>query len=218
MNMEDKDLIKAVEDATLDNMFPLLKSALSFGDAAKEGQSKRFIQDVVVEINTKLWRLEQRIDKEYMRTEDFVNFLHKTLLKVALDLRKEKMRLFANIIVNSTLIGNANPEDGRKYLFDETIDKIDERLFEFLLRASARGLEGLGLEDKGWRGTDDELKLLGVDDRTFQFNAEYLLSVGVMVRLPKFELKGETGHLMYHEEYFVTQYGREFVEYVRERG
>lgn len=78
-------------------------------------------------------------------------------------------------------------------------------------------MEGLGLEDKGWRGTDDELKLLGVDDRTFQFNAEYLLSVGVMVRLPKFELKGETGHLMYHEEYFVTQYGREFVEYVREQ-
>lgn len=215
--MEDKDLIKAVEDATLDNMFPLLKSALSFGDAAKETQSKRFIQDVVVEINTKLWRLEQRVDKEYMKTEDFVNFLHKTLLKVALDLRKEKMMLFANIIVNSTLIGNANPEDGRKYLFDETIDKIDERLFEFLLRASSRGLDGLGLEDKGWRGTDDELKLLGVDDRTFQFNAEYLLSVGVMVRLPKFELKGETGHLMYHEEYFVTQYGREFVEYVREQ-
>ena len=191
--MEDKDLIKAVEDATLDNMFPLLKSALSFGDAAKETQSKRFIQDVVVEINTKLWRLEQRVDKEYMKTEDFVNFLH------------------------TTLIGNANPEDGRKYLFDETIDKIDERLFEFLLRASSRGLDGLGLEDKGWRGTDDELKLLGVDDRTFQFNAEYLLSVGVMVRLPKFELKGETGHLMYHEEYFVTQYGREFVEYVREQ-
>ena len=215
--MEDKDLIKAVEDATLDNMFPLLKSALSFGDAAKETQSKRFIQDVVVEINTKLWRLEQRVDKEYMKTEDFVNFLHKTLLKVALDLRQEKMMLFANIIVNSTLIGNANPEDGRKYLFDETIDKIDERLFEFLLRASSRGLDGLGLEDKGWRGTDDELKLLGVDDRTFQFNAEYLLSVGVMVRLPKFELKGETGHLMYHEEYFVTQYGREFVEYVREQ-
>ena len=215
--MEDKDLIKAVEDATLDNMFPLLKSALSFGDAAKETQSKRFIQDVVVEINTKLWRLEQRVDKEYMKTEDFVNFLHKTLLKVALDLRKEKMMLFANIIVNSTLIGNANPEDGRKYLFDETIDKIDERLFEFLLRASSRGLDGLGLEDKGWRGTDDELKLLGVDDRTFQFNAEYLLSVGVMVRLPKFELKGETGHLMYHDEYFVTQYGREFVEYVREQ-
>ena len=127
------------------------------------------------------------------------------------------MRLFANVIVNSTLIGNANPGDGRKYLFDETIDKIDEKLFEFLLRASARGLEGLGLENKGWRGTDDELKLLGVDDRTFQFNAEYLLSVGVMVRLPKFELKEETGHLMYHEEYFVTQYGREFVEYVRDQ-
>ena len=89
--------------------------------------------------------------------------------------------------------------------------------FEFLLRVSGRDLEGLGLEDKGWRGTDDELKLLGVDDKTFQFNSEYLLSVGVMVRLPKFEFKGETGHLIYHEEYFVTQYGKEFVEYVRDQ-
>ena len=215
--MEDNELIKAIEDVTLDNMFPLLKNALSFGDAAKEKQSKRFIQDVVVEINTKLWRLEQMVDKEYMRTEDFVNFLHKTLLKVALDLRKEKRRLFANIIVNSTLTGNANPEDGRKYLFDETIDKIDERLFAFLQKASVRDLEGFGLEAKGWKGTDIDLELLGVNAESFQFNAEYLLGVGVMVRLPKFDLHSETGELSYHEEYFVTQYGKEFVEYVKDQ-
>ena len=83
MNMEDKNLIKAVEDATLDNMFPMLKSALSFGDAAKEKQSKRFIQDVVVEINTKLWRLEQRVDKEYMKTEDFVNLRDQEAMELA---------------------------------------------------------------------------------------------------------------------------------------
>ena len=217
MDMEDKDLIKAVEDATLDNMFPLLKNALSFGDAAKETQSKRFIQDVVVEINTKLWRLEQRVDKEYMRTEDFVNFLHKTLLKVALDLRKEKMRLFANVIVNSTLIGNANSEDGRKYLFDETIDKIDEKLFEFLLRMKSRYLTADEDNNEGWKGTDEELTILGVDDRTFRFNADYLLGVGVVVRVPRFHMEENDGALYYTNEYYVTQYGLEFVEYVREQ-
>ena len=92
------------------------------------------MQDVLVEVNAKLWRLEHRVDKEYMRTADFLNFLHKTLVKVALDLRKEKLKLLGNSIVNSSLIGNADENDNRKYLFDETIDKIDERLFEFLLR------------------------------------------------------------------------------------
>ena len=215
--MEDKDLIKAVEDATLDNIFPLLKSALSFGDATKETQSKRFIQDVVVEISTKLWRLEQRVDKEYMRTEDFMNFLHKTLLKVALDLRKEKKRLFANIIVNSTLIGNANVEDRRKYLFDETIDKIDERLFEFMLRMKSRCLTADEDNNEGWKGTDEELAILGVDDRAFRFNADYLLGVGVVVRVPRFHMEENDGALYYTNEYYVTQYGLEFVEYVKEQ-
>ena len=217
MNMEDKDLIKAVEDTTLENMFPLLKSALSFGDTAKEMQSKRFIQDVLVEINTKLWRLEHRIDREYMRTEDFVNFLHKTLLKVAVDLRKEKRRLFANIIVNSTLIGNANSEDRRKYLFDETIDKIDEELFEFLLRMRSRCLTADEDNNEGWKGTEEELTILGVDDRTFRFNADYLLGVGVVVRIPRFNMDENDGTLYYTNEYYVTQYGLEFLEYVRDQ-
>lgn len=118
--------------------------------------------------------------------------------------------------MNSALIGIADGNDGRKYLFDETIDKIDEKLFDFLLRASTKSLEGFGLEAVGWQGMDDELVELGVDDRSFQFNAEYLLSVGVMIRLPKFEIQTETGELLFHEEYFVTKYGKEFVEYVRE--
>ena len=75
-----------------------------------------------------------------MRTDDFINFFRKTLIIAALDLRKEKKRLFANIIANSALIGNADVNDGRKYLFDETIDKIDERLFEFLVRIRSRRL------------------------------------------------------------------------------
>lgn len=198
-------------------MFPLLGDALSARASIKNEETHRFIQDVLVDVNTRLWRLEQRLDKEYMKSEDFVNFLHKTLIKVALDLRKEKIKLFSNIIVNSTLIGKANENDNRKYLFDETIDKIDEKLFEFLLRMSPRTLDGLDLEAEGWKGEDNELKMLGVDRSTFHFNAEYLLSVGVVIRLPRFDMDAESGVLEYHDEYFVTQYGLEFVEYVKDQ-
>lgn len=210
-------IVKAIE-AVLASLHPLTAAIFTGVTTYRSEVEMRFVKDVIVAVNERVYRLEQKLDKEYMKSEDYLNFLYKTLRMASSDTRKEKLNLFANIMVNAALKEYADENDSRKYLYDEKIDKIDEKLFGFLLRASVRDLEGLGLEDKGWRGADDELKLLGVDEQTFQFNAEYLLSVGVMVRLPKFELNGETGHLLYHEEYFVTQYGKEFVEYVRERG
>ena len=198
-------------------MHSLLKAVLEARASAKNEEAHRFIQEVVVEVNTKLWRLEQRLDKEYMRTEDFINFFHKTLVMAALDQRREKIKLFANIIVNSALIGNADANDGRKYLFDETIDKIDEKLFRFLLRMKSRCLTADDDNNEGWKGTDEELAILGVDDRTFRFNADYLLGVGVVVRVPRFHMEENDGALYYTNEYYVTQYGLEFVEYVREQ-
>lgn len=209
-------MIGVVEGYTMTNVFPLLGNALAARDSVRNEQVHRFIQDVLVEVNLKLWKLEQRVDKEYMKTEDFLNFFHKTLLKAAVDLRREKMRMFANIIVNSTLKGNADSQDGKKYLFDETIDKIDEGLFEFLLHMSSRRMLDDNTLSKGWKGDDDDLKVLGIDEKKFFFNADYLLSVGVLVRLPRFNVQG-TGHLVYHDEYFVTQYGVDFVEYVRDQ-
>lgn len=214
--MENNDMIGAVEEYVLQNTFPLLSSALSARGSVRNEHAHRFIQEVLVEVNLKLWKLEQKVDKEYMKTEDFVNFLHKTLLKAAVDLRREKMRMFANIIVNSTLKGNADSQDGKKYLFDETIDKIDEGLFEFLLRMSSRRMLDDNKLNKGWKGDDDDLKVLGIDEKKFFFNADYLLSVGVLVRLPRFNLEND-GVLVYHDEYFVTQYGVDFVEYVRDQ-
>lgn len=209
-------MIGVVEGYTMTNVFPLLGNALAARDSVRNEQVHRFIQDVLVEVNLKLWKLEQRVDKEYMKTEDFLNFFHKTLLKAAVDLRREKMRMFANIIVNSTLKGNADSQDGKKYLFDETIDKIDEGLFEFLLHMSSRRMLDDNTLSKGWKGDDDDLKVLGIDEKKFFFNADYLLSVGVLVKLPRFNVQG-TGHLVYHDEYFVTQYGVDFVEYVRDQ-
>lgn len=215
-SMEDNDQMAMIEDFAICNMFPALGNALAARASIKNKEAHRFMQDVLVDVNTKLWRLEHRVDKEYMRTVDFLNFLHKTLVKVALDLRKEKLKLFANIIVNSTLIGNADENDNRKYLFDETIDKIDEKLFEFLLRMRSRHLTADDENNEGWKGSDDELKLLGVDDRTFSLYADYLLGVGVVVRIPRLDMGQDDGTLYYTNEYYVTQYGLEFVEYVKE--
>lgn len=194
-----------------------LTSAIFSGIATYHHEFEmRFVRDVIIEVNKRVYRLEKRIDKEYIHSDDYKNFLHKTISMATKDVRKEKINLFSNIIVNAALTENANEDDGRKYLFDETIDKIDEILFQFLLTLSSRVFDNSGLETKGWTDNDDDLQLLGVDCRTFQYNSEYLISVGVMIRIPKFDL-GDNGVLTYHEEYFVTQYGKEFVEYIREQ-
>ena len=214
--MEEKDIINAVEGFSITNMFPLLGSALSERASVKNEEVHRFIQDVLIEVNTKLWRLEKRVDKDYMKKKDFVNFLHKTLVKVALDLREEKIKMFANIIVNSTLQGIADENDGRKYLYNETIDKLDENLFDFLLKVSSRKiLLGNNIND-GWKGDEEDLRILGVDEKSFFYNADYLMSVGVIVRLPRFNVKN--GHMLYHDEYFISQYGQAFVDYLKEQG
>ena len=214
--MEDKDMIGAVEEYFLQNSFPPLGNALSARSSVRNEQVHKFIQDVLVEVNLKLWKLEQRVDKEYMKTEDFVNFLHKTLIKASLDIRQEKRKIFANIIVNSALKGNAGAENSRKYLYDETIDKIDERLFEFLLWLKSRTLTSNGVECDGWKGDEPELENWGLEEH-FIDDAEYLIGAGLMSRVPKFNVDTESGDLTYTEEYFVTKYGLEFVEYVREQ-
>lgn len=209
-------LIEGIGEFAL-SFVPVVSNVLSAFSSYHNKKALDFVKEVLLDVQTKIERLEQKLDKEYMATEDYMNFVHKTLLKAANDLRQEKLHLFSNIIVNSALKANSGVESGRKYLYDDTIDKIDEGLFCFLLKISERGLNGMGLESKGWTGNDEELKLLNVDDKTFQFNSEYLLGIGTMIRLPKFELEENTGVLKYHEEYFITQYGKEFVDFVKEQ-
>lgn len=214
--IDNQYLIEGIGEFAL-SFVPVVGNALSAISSYHNKKALDYVEEVLVDVQNKIEQLGEKLDREYMKTEDYLNFVHKTILKAANDLRNEKLHLFSNIIVNSALKGNASAENGKKYLYAETIDKIDEYLFVFLLKISERSLNGMGLEAKGWSGDDDELNLLKVDSKTFQFNAEYLLGVGVMIRLPKFELEEDTGTLTFHEEYFITQYGKEFVEYVKEQ-
>lgn len=179
------------------------------------GRDKRLMKKIVIGIDERVRMLEEKIDKDYIKSDDYKNFLYKTIRMAVNDERNEKFNLFANIMVNAALIGNADEKDGRKYLYDETIDKLDEKLFGFLMKMSTRKMMTGNKKEAGWKGDWVDLKQLGVDESTFFFYSDYLLSVGVLVRLPVMEVT--EGVLSYHPEYFVTQYGADFVEYVREQ-
>ena len=209
-------IVKAIE-GVLAGLHPVTNAIFTGVMTYRNEIEMRFVKDVIVGVNERVFKLEERLDKEYIKSEDYKNFLYKTLRIASYDVRKEKLKLFANIIVNSALIENADEHDDRKYLFDETIDKIDEKLFNFILRMKQRSLTSGDKDVEGWKGTDDDLAILGVDDRTFSFYADYLLGVGVVVRIPRFHMGDNDGGLYYTNEYYVTQYGLEFVEYVKDQ-
>lgn len=214
MNM---DYGKFLEHLTLSTFFPPLWNALSAEEEQRKSAEMAFVKEVIVKVNEDLFRLEKKVDQEYMKSDDFLNFLHKTLKKAVMDLRKEKMRMFANIIVNSTLKGNANTEDRWKYLYAEAIDKIDETLFAFLSNLKSRCITKGHELDLGWTGKESELEAMGIDLITFRTNGDYLMSTGLMTRIHQSRYNKETHGMTFQDEYYVTEFGLGFIEYVREQ-
>lgn len=202
---------------TVSTVFPPLWNALTAEKEQRNTAEMDFVKEVLVDVNERMVRLEKLVDEEYMKTEDFRNFLHKMLLKAALDLRREKKNLFANVIVNATLREFADVNDRWKYLYGETIDKIDVELFRFLLNVKSRCITKGKELDYGWTGKEPELLTMGIDQTTFRTNADYLMSTGLMTRIHQMRYDGAQSSITPQDEYYVTEFGMGFIDFVRER-
>lgn len=211
------DFGRFLEQWTVSTVFPPLWNALAAEKEQRNTAEMDFVKEVLVDVNERMVRLEKLVDEEYMKTEDFRNFLHKMLLKAALDLRREKKNLFANVIVNATLREFADVNDRWKYLYGETIDKIDVELFRFLMNVKSRCITKGKELDYGWTGKESELLAMGIDQTTFRTNADYLMSTGLMTRIHQMRYDGAQSSITPQDEYYVTEFGMGFVVFVRER-
>lgn len=211
------DFGRFLEQWTVSTVFPPLWNALAAEKEQRNTAEMDFVKEVLVDVNERMVRLEKLVDEEYMKTEDFRNFLHKMLLKAALDLRREKKKLFANVIVNATLREFADANDRWKYLYGETIDKIDVELFRFLLNVKSRCITKGKELDYGWTGKESELLAMGIDQTTFRTNVDYLMSTGLMTRIHQMRYDGAQSSITPQDEYYVTEFGMGFVDFVRER-
>lgn len=215
--MKDNDLIHGIEKMVTSCVHPLLGGVFTAQDDARVQEQLDFIQEVLVDVKIQLARLEKRVDEEYAATREYYNFLHNTVRKAVNDLRQDKLKLFSNIIVNSTLKENTGKDYNRKYLFLDTIDKIDEHLFSFLCLLKSRSITKGKEISIGWQGNEPELRMMGILDE-FRFNADFLLSLGVMIRISQRRYIEETKGIRITDEYYVTEYGAEFVDFVSEQG
>lgn len=211
------DFGRFLEQWTVSTFFPPLWNALAAEKEQRNTAEMDFVKEVLVDVNERMVRLEKLVDEEYMKTEDFRNFLHKMLLKATLDLRREKKNLFANVIVNATLRKFADVNDRWKYLYGETIDKIDVELFRFLMNVKSRCITKGKELDYGWTGKESELLAMGIDQTTFRTNADYLMSTGLMTRIHQMRYDGAQSSITPQDEYYVTEFGMGFVDFVRER-
>lgn len=211
------DFGRFLEQWTVSTVFPPLWNALAAEKEQRNTAEMDFVKEVLVDVNERMVRLEKLVDEEYMKTEDFRNFLHKMLLKAALDLRREKKNLFSNVIVNATLREFADVNDRWKYLYGETIDKIDVELFRFLMNVKSRCITKGKELDYGWTGKEPELLAMGIDQTTFRTNADYLMSTGLMTRIHQMRYDGAQSSITPQDEYYVTEFGMGFVDFVRER-
>ena len=211
--MDSKEICKVLE---MSNMGSKYAKAIVNSVVKRIELEREYIQSLVNEIDKRMDNLEYLIDKKYVVSEDFQNFIIKTLRQASNDIRKEKLKLFANVIVNSSLIGKANTEDRWKYLYAEAIDKIDEVLFAFLLVVKSRSITKGHELDYGWTGREPELKAKGIDLTTFRTNGDYLMSTGLMTRIHQTRYEKENKGIKVQDEYYVTEFGVGFIEYVRE--
>ena len=99
----------------------------------------------------------------------------------------------------------------------DTIDKIDEHLFSFLCLLKSRSVTKGKEIGFGWQGNEPELRQMGILDE-FRFNADFLLSLGVMIRISQRRYNQETQGIRITDEYYVTEYGAELVDFVSEQG
>lgn len=215
--MKDNELIHCIENIAVSWVNPFVGGIITAKEDARVQEQLDFIQEVLVDVKVQLERLKNRVDEEYAATREYNNFLHNTVRKAVNDLRRDKIKLFSNIIVNSMLKKNTGKDYNRKYLFLDTIDKIDEHLFSFLCMLKSRSVTKGKEIGVGWQGNEPELRQMGFLDE-FRFNADFLLSLGVMIRISQRRYNQEMHGMTISDEYYVTEYGVEFVDYVSEQG
>ena len=149
--MDDNILIHRIEKICM-GCVPVIGMVLAIEDEERLNDEVEFIKEIVQDVKVQVTNLETRVDAEYVASKEYKNYIHNTVRKAVNDLRKEKIKLFANIIVNAALKENTEKEYNRKYLYLDTIDKIDEHLFRFVCLLKSRCISKGKEIGKGWTG------------------------------------------------------------------
>lgn len=165
---ESTEKIKSIVEAVIVGIITInpitnavAASVSSYMTARREKQQQGFL----AQISKKVDELAAHIDIDYFQTEEFCAMASKALIKIMMDLREEKVRIYANLLVSSAVDQNIKCDD--KFMFLETLDKIDEAHLLFLRKLTRRPCD-LSSNEMGWTGADDECKMINIPEDVFE--------------------------------------------------
>lgn len=191
---------------------PLLSTIYSSYSTYSNNNAHKAIRKVLYQLSDKIDELENLVDRNYLQSDEFKNLSYRTFMKAVAEIREEKLIMFADFLARSALPINIEVAD--KYMFLETLDKIDVDHICFLNKLSVRSALNDVEKVIGWRGEEKDLIVLGVNQERFFLLCDYLANVGLISRIEKFEIIPESGMLCMTREYFVSYYGMVFLKFI----
>lgn len=191
---------------------PLLAAGFSSYSTYCNNVAHKAIYKIMNDLSCKIKEIECSIDQDYFLSDEFKALAYRTFTKAATEIRNEKLEVFTNFLTHSALLKEVEISD--KYMFLESLDKIDLEHIYFLNKLSCKN----ALDDieniKGWQGIDKELVVLGVNKERFTLLCDYLANIGLVSRIEKFKV--EEGTLYMTREYFVSTYGIKLLQFTRD--
>lgn len=212
MNRANEEIPIIVETmiASIANCNPLLSAIFSSYSTYSNNIAHRAIQKVLEEFSKRISKIENIINKDYLQSNEFNSLSYRTFIKAATEVRNEKLEIFAIFLTQSVLLKDVEISD--KFMFLETLDKIDIEHIYFLQRLSGRNTFKDFEHDKGWQGEKEELIELNIVRERFFLLCDYLTNIGLVSRIEKFRI--EEGCLYMNREYFVSIYGMELLRFI----
>jgi len=113
---------------------------------------QRRIEEFAEQVAGDLKRLEQRVNEEYLRTDDFAFMFEKCFRGAAEHPQQEKLKAFRGILVNSAVKSDM-PEQEKEYYLNlvNTLSVVHIRILRFLA-APDRYLEDIGISPQQLQG------------------------------------------------------------------
>lgn len=192
------------------SQFPIVSGVASLYADWKNQQEFKNIQRLIEEHAKSLNDLVDLIDKQYLKTEDYIFTLHRTIDKAKNEIRDSKKKLFSDFLTQSCLIKNTEKSD--KFIFLEILDKVDIEHIKFLSYLNEK-----------WNGMRNDFAIMnaiipketGLTKERVNFLVQYFISIGLIVHYDDFEIE-DNGQLWSDTKYYVSGLGSDFLDFLKE--
>lgn len=209
----DKNSVLAASIAAAAQSNPLTSALYAAFSEYQHLQQMKSINVVLTFLSKELALIKNQLNpSELSNNMEFNNFSYRVFSKAATESRKEKLQMYAHLLACSTIPNNTNDND--KYSYLEIIDKLTIEQLLLLNKMSPKCITDYYHDNsiKGWKGLEDELKVLGTSVDRFSFNADYLLCLGLTMKINDYSY--EQGTMTISDGYFVTAFGKSFLNYI----